>query len=110
MNRRYFIQSTAAAALAPKLARSANNRMRVGIVGMRGRGRSLAASFAQVADCEVAYLADVDTTVLAKTGKDFAVRFSARPKLVSDLRRVLDDKSIDAVGIAAPDHWHAPAA
>ena len=109
MNRRHFLQSAAAGAAAVTPGSSANERIRVAIIGLRGRGRSLAASFARVPDCEVSYLVDVDSNVLAKAVKGFEDEFGKRPKLVGDLRRVLEDKEIDAVGISAPDHWHAPA-
>ncbi|MBM3965320.1 MAG: Gfo/Idh/MocA family oxidoreductase [Planctomycetes bacterium] len=80
-----------------------DERLKVGIIGCGGQGSSLAAKFAEIANVEVV------------CDPDEARRNQLRQKVnaaqaVSDLRRVLDDKTIDAVVIATPDHWHAPAA
>jgi predicted dehydrogenase len=58
---------------------------------------------------EVAYLCDVDSNVLAKAQKDAAADARA-PKAIGDFRRALDDKDVDVVSIATPDHWHTPLA
>lgn len=110
MNRRYFLGSSAAAlAVAPKLY-SAADRVNVAIIGLRGRGKALAGSFASVPNASIEALVDVDASVLAQVAAGVTRQTGKAPKTYSDLRRVLDDKSIDAVAIAAPDHWHAPAA
>ena len=91
----------------------------------RATAPSLAVGFATRPDCEVAYLADVDTTLFGKVGPGYVdmlppelrgsrlegvVKAQGKaPKTVQDFRRVLDDKSVDAIVIATPDHWHAPA-
>src|SRR5688572_15248158 len=84
-------------------------QMTVGVMGLNGRGMVLARSFARGANTTVAYVCDVDSVVLAKAVAATAQAQVKRPQGVVDIRRVLDDKSVDAIVIAAPDHWHAPA-
>ena len=83
--------------------KGANDRVRIGILGCQ-RGDLLARHFAEVG-AEIACICDPDEKRLAKTHKKFPDAHA-----VADLRRVLDDQSIDAVAVATPDHWHAPAA
>ncbi len=131
--RREFVQKTGMAlaglALAPdalsaahyRNATGANNRIRVGFIGVGNRGSQLLNLFMTHADCEVAalcdayepyttrnrsqvhprYLADRDGQI-PKMGE----QFGRKPKLYKDYRKLLEDKSIDAVVIATPDHWH----
>jgi predicted dehydrogenase len=72
-------------------------------MGLNGRGTVLAKVFAKTPNAEVASVCDVDSTVLAKAAA------AVNAKTIVDFRRALDDKSIDALVIATPDHWHAPA-
>ncbi len=110
MNRRHFLGASAAALGATPKLRSAANRVNIAIIGLRGRGKALAGAFATVAGVSIEALADVDSNVLAQTAAGVAAQSGKAPRTASDLRRVLDDRSIDAVVIATPDHWHAPAA
>ncbi|NOX53461.1 MAG: Gfo/Idh/MocA family oxidoreductase [Planctomycetes bacterium] len=101
---------TALAVTAPRSARavSANDRIVLAVIGIRGRGNKLACDFAARDDCEVAYLCDVDSRLFESRSKAVAERQDGRtPKCVQDFRRALEDKSVDAVVIATPDHWHA---
>ncbi len=113
-NRRAFLKCTgigvAGAAVSTSSipaarAHGANERVNVGLIGCGGRGIHVATAIGSQKDAAVRYVCDPDSRRAAKakqaTGADHAV---------SDLRRILDDKSIDAVAIAACDHWHAPAA
>jgi len=109
MNRRHFVLSTLTAAAASRTARSANDTVRVAAIGVNGRGMGLANGAAAIPGVELAYLCDVDQNVLEKRGAEAEKKFGKKPKLVTDLRRVLDDKTVDAVTIGTPDHWHAPA-
>jgi predicted dehydrogenase len=109
MNRRHFLMSAPAVATRlPVIA--ASDRLNVAIIGVRGRGRALAHEFAILPEANVACFVDVDENVLRQVAAGFEKENGARPKLLGDMRRVFDDKSIDAVAIATPDHWHAPAA
>ena len=109
MNRRYFFGTAlAAAALGPR-AVSANDKVNVGMVGVGGRGRGLTGRFADLPDVNVAYLCDVDQASLERATKALGEYQKAAPKFVGDMRRVLDDKDVDAIVVATPDHWHGPA-
>jgi predicted dehydrogenase len=95
---------------AAKKNSSANDTIVLAIMGTNGRGTDLAQGFARERGCEVAFVCDVDQRAIGKGQQ--AVESSAskrRPEGVGDFRKVLDDKSVDALVIAAPDHWHAPA-
>lgn len=85
-------------------------KISVAIMGMENRGNALAKVFAQQEDCEVIYLCDVDARCMDKTAEAIAPLQKRKPKFEKDLRKVLEDPSLDALVVAAPDHWHAPAA
>lgn len=109
--RRGFLETatgvTASAVLASTTARAAgaNERVRIAVIGCGNQGTSHIESLKQVRNAELVYVCDIDQERLAK-----GVTRSDGAKPVSDLRRVLDDPSIDAVTLPVPDHWHAPAA
>jgi predicted dehydrogenase len=65
---------------------------------------------ARLPGAEIAYVCDVDSRNVGLAAKDVARVQARRPKAVADFRRILDDKDVDALIIAAPDHWHSPAA
>jgi predicted dehydrogenase len=121
MNRRHFIRSAAAAGAAlsfPAIVRgrSPNSKIVVGVMGVsrstsggNGRGCELALSLGTLPNVEVAYLSDVFDLNLAKALSVFEQETGRRAKGESDFRRILEDKSVDALVIAAPDHWHGPA-
>ena len=90
-------------------AGSPAEKMTVGVMGLNGRGTVLARGFARNANATVAYMCDVDSDVLAKAVPLVAQDQATSPKPVGDIRRVLEDKSVDAIAIATPDHWHTPA-
>ena len=92
------------------LGRSPNEKVVVAVMGLNGRGLVLARNCARSPNTEVAYLCDVDATVLAKAQGELRQDVTKAPKAIGDFRRALDDKDVDALVIAAPDHWHAPAA
>jgi len=101
------IGATTLAAVSGARAASANERVRLAVVGVRGRGGHLARKFAARPDCEVAYLCDVDESLFASHVSDVEQVQNHRPKVSSDFRRALDDPSLDAIVVATPDHWHA---
>src|SRR5439155_3752236 len=77
------------------------------VMGVRGRGRGLLSGFAAMNDVEIAYLCDPDDNVVPAALKAVAARQRQQPQVERDVRRVLQDKTVTALVIAAPDHWHA---
>ena len=96
--------------LAQKKETGASNRIRVGVIGCRIRGKVHAREFAKLAGCEVASVCDPDRDLAAELAAETARQQNTRPQAVQDLRRVLEDKTVDAISIATPNHWHALAA
>jgi predicted dehydrogenase len=116
MKRRRFVKAISSAGLglvaarAPLFAKgSPNEKVVVGVMGLNGRGTVLARVFAKTPNATVAYVCDVDSQVLAKSATAVGQAQGTTPKAVADFRHVLEDKSVDALVVAAPDHWHAPA-
>ena len=116
--RREFIRtaglSTAAALAMPDAysysrIQGANDRIRIGIIGVNSRGSALASGFAKQTGCEVAYICDVDERAIIKGIGAVKATGNADPKGIRDFRSILNDSSLDALAIATPDHWHAPA-
>lgn len=108
--------AAAAAALPSRLvaaaprAVSANDKITVAILGCGIRGKQHAASLLGLPECEIAYVCDPDSERAAELAATIGEKAARPPKAVQDLRVVLDDKSVSAVFIAAPNHWHALAA
>ena len=90
-------------------AKGANDKLRVGIIGCNNRGMDHINAWLGVENVEIAYVCDVDSRARAKGVAAVSKKQSAPPKGVIDLRTLLDDRNVDAVSIAMPDHWHAPA-
>ena len=97
----------AAAAGHSSLAADPGKKVRLAMVGVRGRGRDLTRGFARRGDCEIAYLCDVDTPLFPSRAKMVESLQGRPPRLVQDFRTALDDKTVDAIVVATPDHWHA---
>ncbi|PSJ39048.1 Gfo/Idh/MocA family protein [Allosphingosinicella deserti] len=112
-DRRTMIKGAGAALGMAMSARSyaqikgANDRLRVAVVGVNGRGQAHMSAFTKLPNVAVTHLVDVDSRVLAKRAGEFAARGHAAPQTESDYRRLLDRKSVDIVTVATPDHWHA---
>jgi len=81
--------------------------IRVAVIGCGGRGGSHIGQFNGNHGCEIVTLCDADATHGAAGMKSIAKKRGAAPTFVQDMRKVLDDKSIDAVSFATPNHWHA---
>jgi predicted dehydrogenase len=105
-DRRSFLIASAAGAAR---ALGANDRIRVAVVGIRGRGQSHVQAFHELAgeNIEVAALCDAEQAVLEQRQTAYERLSGKKVKGYSDMRRILDDKSIDAVAFATPNHWHA---
>ena len=117
LSRRLFLHETLLAAAvtgtAPVLATettrqstSPNERLRVAVLGVNGRGSDHANAFNARKDCVVSSICDADAAIGARA----AARYPSKPRFVQDMRRIFDDKSVDIVSIATPNHWHALAA
>jgi len=91
----------------PEKVRGANDRVRIGVVGVRGQGFVHVEGFSAVPNTEVAAICDVDENVIAQRLADIEKRNLPKPKVYIDYRKLLEDKSLDAVSIAAPNHWHS---
>ena len=108
MNRRNFLISAAAAGTAQ--SRAASDRIRVAVIGMGGRGGDLMHEAVKLPGVEVAAISDPDELRMAQGAADLAGKTGRQPKQEADFRRILEDKTIDAVMIATCNHWHAVAA
>jgi len=111
IDRRDFLKgsigTSAILAFAPHVSHAASEKVIIGVMGLGGRGRYLAQSFAARPDCEVAYLCDVDSRRHANAAKAVGAVQSRKPKLAQDFRTILDDPDVDVLINATPDHWHA---
>src|SRR6266550_1438193 len=117
MKRRRFLKTASAAGLGlvaqrrlSALASPPSESVVVAVMGLNGRGTVLGRTFARTPHARVAYVCDLDAQVLAKGVAAVAASQERSPKALGDFRRALDDKDVDALVIAAPDHWHAPGA
>lgn len=120
MDRRKFIKGTSLAGtsflLAPQLSKasgffkgSPNDKVVLGMMGTHSRGAYLASSFARIPNTEIGYICDVDSDVVDKTVNAIHKQTGKKPQGFTDIRKLLEIKDVDAIVIAAPDHWHAPA-
>jgi predicted dehydrogenase len=87
----------------------ANEVIRVAVIGCNSRGSSMAGTFARQKNTEVIYICDVDEIALQKGIKSVKEITGKETKGIRDFRKILDEKVLDAVYIATPDHWHVPA-
>jgi len=115
-NRRSFIQQSALAtaavtiAGAPSLhAADANRKLVLGMIGPGGMGMNHLRSLITYKDVEITYVCDADENRANQAASAEEKGLGKRPQVVKDMRRILEDKTVDAVFIATPDHWHAPA-
>ena len=90
-----------------KQSTSAGEKLSVACVGVRGRGGSHLGAFAGRSDTEVTYVCDVDEKVVNSRADGVKSRQGKRPKTTKDMREIFEDKSVDIVSFATPNHWHA---
>ncbi len=88
----------------------ANDTINVSIMGVNSRGNALAQNFARQSNCNVTHVCDVDRRAMANCLAAMKERQNTIAEGVADFRKSLESKDVDALVIAAPDHWHAPAA
>jgi len=128
ISRRNFLQDSALAAAslavgaaarnagaAEKVMRAAkkgqvNDQLRVAVIGVNGRGMSHVHGFANRNNCVITTICDADEAVIGRAMKAVEKAQGRAPKYEQDLRRVVEDKNIDVITIATPNHWHALAA
>ena len=118
VTRRRFLGQAAVAATATAAAQAASQAsaqqaaepMVIALIGCGGMGGGHLRLLAARKDVRIAYLCEPDGARLASAAKLVEAAGQKAPKAVKDLRQVLDDRSVQAVWIATPDHWHAPAA
>jgi predicted dehydrogenase len=96
----------ASAALRKGASASPNDTVRVACVGVRGRGRSHIRAYSQMPNVEIVAMCDIDESVLNSRLSDLEKTNGKRPAAFTDLRKLLEDKSIDAISIATPNHHH----
>jgi predicted dehydrogenase len=112
-SRRRFLRDSAAtvaslsALTAAGAARQPNEKLVMAVMGVHGRGRGIIQGFSGFDDVEIAYLCDPDDNVIPDALHELEKRQKKPPKIERDIRRVLEDKSVAALAVAAPDHWHA---
>jgi len=92
-------------AVAPARA-GANERLRVALLGVHGQGRVHAGKWSEMKDAEVVAVCDPDSNTVGDAIAAVEKKTGRKPEYVQDLRKIMDDKSIDVVSIAMPNHWH----
>src|SRR6266700_788692 len=116
MKRRAFIKNTSLATAGvtvlnfPIFGKNApSNKVVLAVMGVNSRGAYLAESYAKLPNVEIAYLCDVEEKAIANGLKSFSGA-AKKPIIIKDIRKLVTQKDFDGLVIAAPDHWHAPAA
>jgi predicted dehydrogenase len=115
--RRSFLKQAAAAAVFPLVTIAgtkasgrvlgANDVIRVGVAGIHGQGNAHIDQYLGLKGAQVTYLIDPDRSLFESRGKKIREKGNNEPTCVQDIRRALDDKELDAISIAAPNHWHS---
>jgi predicted dehydrogenase len=117
-NRREFLKRSAVAGLAATAfaisntkssgkVLGANDTIRIALAGINGRGKAHIDAFARMKNVQIVYLVDPDTRLFESRVAEVEKRGGNKPECVQDIRKVLDDKNVDAVAIATPNFWHS---
>jgi predicted dehydrogenase len=114
ISRRQILKGTALAGAAgiigpffPGRVLGANDRLNVAIVGLRGQGQAHIKEFGRMSNVRVKTLVDLDQNLHAENVKKFETNYKYAPGTATNIKAVLDDKEIDAISLAIPNHWHA---
>ncbi|MFH1068410.1 MAG: Gfo/Idh/MocA family oxidoreductase, partial [Candidatus Glassbacteria bacterium] len=112
IGRRSFLGGTVGAALAfpalaTKMTAAPGDKIVLGVIGCGGRGTQLLQWLMQIPGVEIAYLCDVNEGRFDRAVEVVEQRQEKSPQIVKDFRRVLDDRAVDGVINATPEHWHA---
>ena len=117
MNRRKFskmaVTGSVGLGVAPVILtgngwKGANDRVNVAVIGIRGQGQAHINEYSKLQNVRVAAICDIDNNLFKeKIKKCFTDKSLTEPKIYQDLRKLYEDKDIDAVSIATPNHWHA---
>ena len=114
IDRRQFIKNTAVSAVAlsiptfiPASVFGANDRINIAVLGVNGRGKSHVNGFMNLPNVLVTTLCDPDMVICRQRAREFGEKYSTSFNTVQDFRTILDDRDIDAISIATPNHWHS---
>jgi len=115
LNRRHFLKSTLAAAASVTIAGTkssgrvlgANEAIRVGVAGLNGRGGEHVRAFLGMEGVQITYLIDPDTRTFAAKSRQIRERSGNTPRTLQDVRTALEDRNLDVLSIATPNHWHS---
>ena len=91
----------------PQRVLGANDRVRIALCGVRGRGMDHLKNYSKLSNVEIAAVCDIDANVAAKCLATMEKMGLPKPRTYVDIRKLLEDKNIDAISIATPNHWHA---
>src|SRR5688572_19867506 len=106
LSRRSFFQGAAAALSATRVL-GANDRINVGLVGIGGRGTAHQGSYMKIQEAQITGLCDVNQAVRERAQARLSTAGATKAREYVDMREMFADKNVDAVSIAAPNHWHA---
>ena len=115
LTRRTMLKTSAAAAAATGLRlwgtstawAGASDRVRIAVIGIHGMGQNHIAAYNAIENVQVAALCDIDESLFdGVVQKHFTAKNLPKPKLYTDIRKLLEDKDIDAVSVVTPNHWH----
>jgi predicted dehydrogenase len=115
LTRRSFLKRSLAAGAAFTIAGTkssgrvlgANDTIRIAVAGLNGRGGSHVGAWTSIKGVEITYLIDPDERTYEKRLKQATAKGGKAPQTIKDVRKALEDKNLDAISIATPNHWHA---
>ena len=106
VTRRSFFQGALLAASATRVI-GANDRVQLGIIGLGGRGQAHLGYYSQISTCEIVALCDVNQAARERAQARIQKAGGAKAAEYTDMRKLFENKQVDAVSMATPNHWHA---